>query len=311
MAPHRQILVLFGGSAAALLVASAVGAWLAHRDPGNAAIANFNSRTRSWWVMVAILALAMVTGPGLTVVLYAAVSGFALYEFLRLSAAWDSDRMAIFLAFAVLLPGQYLLIWVGWSGMFSILIPVYGFLFLPILSTLRGDSARFVARTSELHWGLMVAVFCLSHVPALLMVRIPGFEGRNIFLIAFLIIVVEASDVLQYLWGKLVGRTKIAPTLSPSKTVEGLVAGAASACALGTGLWWMTPFAPWQALLVSMGLTMMGFLGGLVMSAIKRDRRVKDWGVLIPGHGGMLDRIDAVLFAAPVYFHVIRFWWGG
>ena len=151
----------------------------------------------------------------------------------------------------------------------------------------------------------MVCVYCISHVPALLMLTIPGCDLT--LLIVFLILVAEASDVLQYVWGKLLGRHKIAPHVSPSKTVEGFVGGVLSATALGTGLWWMTPFHPWQAALFSLLITMTGFLGGLVMSAIKRDRGVKDWGHLIEGHGGMLDRLDSVCFAAPIFFHLTRF----
>ena len=156
---------------------------------------------------------------------------------------------------------------------------------------------------------LMISVFSLSHVPALLGLKIPGYEGRNLLLIAFLILVVQSSDVLQYIWGKLLGRHKIAPELSPSKTVEGFAGGVASATILGSLLWWITPFSPWQAGAIALLISLMGFFGGLVMSAIKRDRGVKDWGDLIEGHGGMLDRIDAVVFAAPVFFHVTRYWW--
>ena len=128
-------------------------------------------------------------------------------------------------------------------------------------------------------------------------------------ILIFLILVVQSSDVLQYVWGKLLGRRKIAPGLSPSKTVEGFVGGVLSASGLGAALWWITPFEPGQAFLVALAITLMGFLGGLVMSAIKRDRGVKDWGSLIEGHGGMLDRLDSVCFSAPVFFHITRYWW--
>ena len=113
---------------------------------------------------------------------------------------------------------------------------------------------------------------------------------------------------MQYVWGKLLGRRKIAPTLSPNKTLEGFVGGSLSATAIGAGLWWATPFAWWQAALLAFLITLMGFFGGLVMSAIKRDRGVKDYGTLIEGHGGMVDRIDSLCFAAPVFFHLVRFY---
>ena len=154
----------------------------------------------------------------------------------------------------------------------------------------------------------MIAVYCISHVPALLLLRVP-VEGRNVLLIAFLIIVVQMSDVLQYVWGKLLGRHKIAPQLSPSKTVEGFLGGVLSASALAGALWWITPFGVWEAAGMALVTCLMGFLGGLVMSAIKRDRGVKDWGDMIEGHRGMLDRLDSVCFAAPIFFHITRYFY--
>jgi len=207
------------------------------------------------------------------------------------------------------LPVQYWLIFTEWYGLSSIFIPVYAFLFLPIIAAVRGDTARFLERVAAVQWGLMICVFCLSHVPALVTLTIPGYEGRNLLLIAFLLVVVQASDVLQYVWGKLLGRRKVAPRLSPSKTLEGLVGGAGSATLIGAALWWITPFTPAEAAAMAALVTLMGFFGGLVMSAIKRDRGVKDWGSLIEGHGGVLDRLDSVVFAAPIFFHVTRYAW--
>jgi len=200
-------------------------------------------------------------------------------------------------------------VWGGWYGLFAIFVPVYAFLVLPILSTLGGDTRQFLERTAKLQWGLMVSVYCISHVPALVMLEIPGFEERNLLLIAFLVIVVQGSDVLQYVFGKLFGRRQLAPSLSPSKTWEGLVGGIASATLLGAALHVITPFPPLVAAAFALLLCLMGFLGGLVMSTIKRDRGVKDWGTLIEGHGGMLDRLDSVIFAAPVFFHLVRHFW--
>jgi phosphatidate cytidylyltransferase len=117
------------------------------------------------------------------------------------------------------------------------------------------------------------------------------------------------SDVLQYVWGKLLGRRKIAPHLSPNKTWEGFLGGAITATALGTVLWRITPFEWWQSAILSFVICMMGFFGGLVMSAIKRDAGVKDYGHLIEGHGGAMDRVDSLSFAAPVFFHVVRYFW--
>ena len=155
----------------------------------------------------------------------------------------------------------------------------------------------------------MISVFCISHIPAILTLDIEGFEDKKLLLMIFLILVVQSSDVLQYVWGKLFGKHKIAPKLSPSKTVEGFVGGVVSASVLGGLLYWLTPFNPVQAVLMSLLICLMGFLGGLVMSAMKRSMGVKDWGNMISGHGGMLDRMDSLCFAAPIFFHVVRYYW--
>jgi phosphatidate cytidylyltransferase len=234
-----------------------------------------------------------------------------LREFLTLTHAGRADHWSLVAAFFVVLPYQYYLIWIDWYGLYAIFIPVYVFLLLPIVSALRGDAENYLVRIAEVQWALMIAVFCASHVPALLNLDIVGYEGRNVLLIAFLIVVVQSSDVLQYVWGKLFGKRKIAPRLSPSKTVEGFVGGVLSATLVGAGLWWMTPFTFLQAGLLALVIALLGFFGGLVMSAIKRDRGVKDWGHTISGHGGFIDRLDSVVFSAPIFFHLVRFWWTG
>ena len=155
----------------------------------------------------------------------------------------------------------------------------------------------------------MICVYFVSYVPALLMLRIPGYEGQAPTLLFFLVLVVQLSDVLQYVWGKALGARRIAPSISPNKTWEGFVGGVVSATLLGTAVWWATPFSPLAAALMALVLTTMGFAGGLIMSAIKRDRGVKDHGTLIGGHGGVLDRIDSLCFAAPVFFHLTRYFY--
>ena len=302
---------VFIAAVAVLAVASLISFILSRRagdGPARATIDNLNARIKSWWVMVAALAAAFSFGKIGVIVLFALSSFAALREFLTITPTRRGDHLALFASFFVVLPLQYYLIAIEWYGFFSIFIPVYAFLLLPALSAMRGDTENFMERISETQWGLMTTVFCLSHVPALVTLDIPGFSGRQILLVAFLIIVVQGSDVLQYIWGKLLGRHKIAPSVSPSKTVEGLAGGAVSAIALGAALHLITPFSPLEAAGMSAVIVLMGFLGGLVMSAIKRDRGVKDWGAMIEGHGGMLDRMDSLVFSAPIFFHLTRYW---
>jgi phosphatidate cytidylyltransferase len=312
MSTQSHTFLLAAGVIGVLALASAVGwvlkATLAAGGP-HAAIDNLNARVKAWWLMVAVIGLALLAGRTGVIVLFAFASFVALREYTSIAPTRRSDHWALLLCFFVAIPFQYLLVWIEWYGFYSIFIPVYCFLVLPMVAVLRGEVRDFMRRAATLQWGLMICVYCISHVPALLTLDIPGYEGRNAFLLVFLILIVQSSDVLQYVWGKLFGKTRIAPEVSPSKTVAGFVGGVACTTVLGASLWWITPFSPTQAALISFALALMGFLGGLVMSAIKRDRGVKDWGSMIEGHGGMLDRLDSVCFSAPIFFHIVRYWW--
>ncbi len=311
MHADRVTLVMLGGIAALLLLSSIIVAVLKVRQrpgPVSPVIANLDARVRAWWVMAAIFAIAIFAGPIGAVVLFGLISFFALREFVTLTPTRPADHRGLFWAFFIVVPVQYILVARQWYGLFAIFIPVYVFLFIPIRCALGGDCERFLERTAKIQWALMVCVYFVSHVPALLMLDIPGYAGANARLLLFFVLIVQISDVLQYVWGKLLGRHKIAPTLSPNKTWEGFVGGVLSASALGAALWPVTPFTFWQAAGLSLVITLMGFFGGLVMSAIKRDRGVKDYGSLIEGHGGVMDRIDSICFAAPVFFHLVRYY---
>lgn len=307
----QNTLLLFVGIGVLLGLASLVGYLLKRRAGAapNLVIDNLNARINAWWVMVTVIGIAFLLGNTAVILLFYCVSFFALREFLTIAPTRRSDYPALVAAFYLVLPLQYLLIGISWYGLFSIFIPVYVFLLLPILASLAGDTTRFLERTSTVQWGLTIAVFCISFVPALLTLNIPGYEGRNLLLIAYLVIVVQLSDVLQYICGKLFGKHKIAAKLSPSKTVEGFIGGVALSTLVGAALFWITPFTFWQSALIALLINLFGFFGGLVLSAIKRDRGVKDWGHMIEGHGGMLDRLDSVSFAAPIFFHLVRYWW--
>ena len=307
-----EIWQLFGGLIITLIIASSIGYGLKFKggfSTPHAVIDNLNARINAWWVMILIIFAAAALGFYGVIGLFFVISFMALREFLSLLYIRRGDHLALAACFYVILPLQYFLVAIDWFSMFTIFIPVYGFLFLPILSALLGDTAHFLDRSTKVQWALMISVFCISHIPAILTLDIEGFEDKKLLLMIFLILVVQSSDVLQYVWGKLFGKHKIAPKLSPSKTVEGFVGGVVSASVLGGLLYWLTPFNPVQAVLMSLLICLMGFLGGLVMSAMKRSMGVKDWGNMISGHGGMLDRMDSLCFAAPIFFHVVRYYW--
>lgn len=311
MTHFQGTLLIAGGVLVLLLAVSALGTWLklvhAEGRP-HPLIDNMNLRIQAWWAMAVTIGLALLAGRTGVVVLFAFVSFTALREFLTIAPTRRGDHQALVMAFFVALPFQYFLVGVEWLGLHEVFIPVYAFLFLPILSAVKSDTRNFMERTGTIQWGLMITVFCISHIPALLSLRIPGYEQRNVFLIVFLVLIVQSGDILHHVCSRLFGKHQIAPLTSPNKTVEGFVGGIAASVVLGMLLCWMTPFSIGEAALVSLATTLMGFFGGLVLSAMKRDRGVKDWGGSIEG-GGMLDRVASVCFAAPVFFHLVRHWW--
>jgi len=301
---------LFGGVLALLIATTLVG-WLMRRsaksDAARAMTDNLNARTRAWWKMSAIFAATLLVGRAGTLALFGLLSLLALREYVTLVPTRRGDHRTLFWSFFIITPLQYYLVAIGWYGFFSILIPVFAFVFVPTRIALAGDTEHFLERAAKIQFGLMICAYCLSHAPALLILQIPGFAGHNARLLLFLVLIDQMSDVLQYVWGKLLGRHKIAPAVSPNKTWEGFVGGVLTATLLGAGLWWATPFTPWQAAGMSFVICLLGFAGGLVMSGIKRDAGVKDFGAVIEGHGGILDRIDSLCFAAPIFFHLVRY----
>ena len=308
MSGFSTMTLLIGGVAILLTVASLIGWILGRRvssDSGRATVANLNARIKAWWVMVAIFAVAFIFGKGVTILLFALTSFYCLREFLSITPTHPSDHRALVAAFYLFLPLQYWLVWINWVTMLTILIPVYAFLALPVLAVSRGVTGDYLARVAKIQWGLMLAVFCISHAPALLMLDLGGTPPVQ--LLFFLVTVAQMSDVLQYVFGKLFGRTKIAPNVSPSKTLEGMIGGGLAATGVGAALWWITPFSPLQAAGMAAAIVVAGFFGGLVLSAVKRSLGAKDWGAMIEGHGGALDRMDSVTFAAPLFFHLVNY----
>ncbi len=310
----RDLMNLVGGVLVLLVVSTLIGWGLGRRnleEPARRTINNLRARIRAWWLMTLLFVAAIVAGSTALLTLFGLISFLALREFITLTPTRSGDHRALFWAFFIVTPLQYVLLAVEFQAMFMICIPVYVFLFLPIRSAAAGDTEHFLARTATIQWGLMVCVYCISHAPALMtLLPVHGFDTRSGKLLAFFVIICELSDVLQYVFGKMLGRHPVAPQVSPGKTWEGLIGGVAATTAIGAGLWWATPFSPLVAAEMSLGIALMGFGGGLVMSAIKRDRGVKDWGRTISGHGGILDRFDSLCFAAPVFYHLTRYYYG-
>lgn len=342
----------------ALAIATTVG-WFLRRQPDSsinpAILRKFNLRVRAWWMMCAILSLGLLLGPAATVVLFGLVSFWALREFITMTPTRRGDHRTLFWVFFVFTPLQYLFVGLGRElyGLYSIMIPVYGALFIPARIAVSGDYRRFLERSAKIQAGLLICVYALSHAPALLDLPLltwktdvprvtnesqprdsePGSnletldeggnlvgqrrvevkkrlwtEGSNAGLLFYFVLIVQLGDVFQYAWGQFLGRRVIAPDINVSRTWEGFFGGVATTTLIGGLLWWATPFRLWEAACFSLVIAVMGFAGGMTMSAIKRDRGVTDYGTLVQGHAGVLDRIDSICFAAPVFFHLTRYY---
>lgn len=304
---------LAAGIAALLLGASLLGhllkITLARAQP-HPLIDNLNSRINAWWIIALLVGLSLLAGQGAVTLLFGLASAAALREFVAGEGDAKPPRALLLGSFLLVLPLQYALVWTGSFAPYGSLLPLCLLLLLPLRVLASGGWRTFVQRTQRLQVGLLVCVCGISYLPALLTLPVSGRDGAQAaYLLVFLLLVVQLGDVLQYLWGKLAGRHPIAPRLSPAKTVEGTLGGLLSACALGAWLAPITPFTTGEATAISLLLALLGFLGGLAMSAAKRRRGIKDWGTLLPGHGGMLDRLDSLCFSAPAFYYLLRFGW--
>ena len=290
----------------ALLALATVMVWRIAPAPDS----ELRQRIRSWWLIVALCSLALTFSRTAALVFFGLVSFLALKEYLTLIPTRHADRRVLFWAY-LSIPMQYYWIGIEWYGMFIIFIPVYLFLLLPVAMVLIGETQGHFRAAGTLHWGLMSMVFSLSHLAYLLVLpqgEYPQVSGAGLAL--FLLLLTELNDVAQYGWGKLLGRHRISPTVSPNKTVEGFVGGVLTSVLLAALLApWLTPFSTGDALLAGGLIAVAGFFGDLSPSALKRDLGVKDSGNLLPGHGGILDRVDSLTYTAPLFFHFTRYFY--
>ena len=309
--------ILLGVVLACLAIASGVAYYLSNQSSElvNAAlIRRFRQRVYAWWMMCAILVFGLLLQSTGTVVLFGLISFWALREFITMAPTRRGDHRALFWALIVFTPLQYVLI--GWDfyGLFSIVIPVYASLYIPARIAISGDHKRFLERSAQITFGLLICVYSLSYAPALVNLDLTDLTGKPwggspAGLLFFLILVSQLSDILQWTWGFLVGKSVIAQEISSGRTWEGFAGGTLSTGLIGASLFWVTPFSFWVAAGMSMVIGVMGMFGGMTMSAIKRDRGVNDYGSLVLGHAGVLDRIDTLCFAAPVFYHLTRFFY--
>ncbi len=282
-------------------------------DPGDVSL---RDRTRSWWVMIVAFGVAIALGRTACVVFFALVSFGALKEYLTLVPTRRADRRVLFWAY-LSIPIQYALIGVGSVGVFTVFVPVYMFMILPMRAISIGQTTGFIRGMAVVHWAIMCAVYSLGHIAALLYLpdtlARPGHEpeaGLGLGLMLFVMIVTQSNDIAAFVWGKSIGGAKVVPSVSPNKTWAGFIGGIATTTFVGGLLGgYLTPLPVWHAALAGFFIGLFGFFGDATLSAVKRDLGVKDAGTLIPGHGGVLDRVNSLMFSAPIFFHFVRYYY--
>jgi phosphatidate cytidylyltransferase len=298
----RELVYLFGAMTVALGLATTGGWALSRTASGETSetLRNLRDRVSSWWQMAAIFVIAVLIGSIGSVILFGFLSFLALREFITVTPTRVADHHTLFWCFFVITPLQYLLLGLNWYAPFTVLVPVYAFLLVPVRSALSGDWRNFLERVAKIQWGLMLCVYCVSHAPALLVLRIPGYIGQNAKLLLFLVAIDEVADVSQYLISRFVGKERVTPSISPGRSWEGLAGGAIMAVLLGAALSWATPFTPLQAAGMALAITAMTFAGAMTMGAIKSDRGITEYGTV-------LERVDSVCFTAPIFFHLTKY----
>jgi phosphatidate cytidylyltransferase len=320
---NQQVGALFIIVFGVLLIASAVTFLWSLRDYGDDAhgqrrhhdLRNLEGVISTSWMMVLVFWLGWISGATVAIVLFGFVSFFCLREFLTLSPTKRGDHRSLILAFFVILPLQYWLVGTAHFELFTVFIPVYVFLLIPVVSALANDSERFLERNAKLQWGIMVCIYGLSHVPALLLLEFPKYNNKNSFLVFFLVIVVQVSQLVQHLVARIWKWQPLVPNISQSFNWGSALIGIAVGSALGGALAGITPFVPGQAFVMAFVACLAGSMGHLVMKALKRDRGIPIWRSArgnmragVTGAGGLLDRVDALCFAAPVFFHFVQWY---
>jgi phosphatidate cytidylyltransferase len=307
---NETFVAVFVSLAILSALATGFGEWaLRHTQDGPrmARLAVLNSRVRGSWSVLAVFTIAFALGPVALLVVFALASFFALREFVSLTPIKSSDHWALVLAFYLVIPAQYILLGFGRASVFATFIPVYVFLLLPVVVAMRQDNERFLERVAKVQWGLMISVYCISHAPAIATLPIKGYEGRGALLLLFFLLVLFLTDVLQILFSAALGGRALRS--NPNKTVKGLAAGGAAGALIGTALWWMTPFTWWQAMVMSLVIVGTGYLGSMVLSSVKQSLGARLWDSEFELTRGVLERLDALTFAAPLFWQITRYFW--
>ncbi len=306
---HKNILAATIGIYALLLLASVSSYLMQKRRPAKN-YKELRQRIQSWWIMITIFCLALLVNRTLSIVFLGFLSYLAFKEYLSLIPTRNTDRRVLLWAYLAI-PCQFYWIYMGWYDMAILFIPLFMFLLLPIRAVMIGETEGFLRAMGVLNWGLMITVFSLSHIALLLILpEATNPNGGGVALVIFLVFLTEGNDICQYIWGKMLGKRKVIPKVSPNKTWEGLLGGIASTMILSVLLsQFLTPMSISHAAIIGLTIGIAGFFGDVVISSLKRDLKIKDSGSILPGHGGILDRVDSLSYTAPLFFHFIHYFY--
>ncbi len=299
---------LYGAVVGMLVLGSALPE-LANRS-GRRDLRDYRAKMRSWWLVSLSLMAAVALGPLAVAALFAAVSVAALREYFALLPVRPGpalERAALLLVVA-----HYAALVVTGSAVPLLALPAALAVLLPALVLGLGEPETFVPVLGSLTWGILLAGWSLSHVAALALLPLPTTPlGGRAAWVASLLFLVLVGDAMQYVWGRLAGRHRLVPKLSPKKTWEGLLGGALTVAALSAALLpRVIAVGPYESAGLGFVAVVGGFVGDITLSAIKRWAGVKDTGTLLPGMGGLFDRVDSLVLTAPVYFHLVARTWG-
>ena len=311
--PDRQIALLFIILFGLLTIVSiVVGLRSITRDDDERFVREKQLRrdVRAVWIGAVAFWVAWMSGPLGATLAFGVFSFLALREFITLAHTRRGDHRSLILAFFIVLPLQYAIVGLERFDLFSVFIPVYVFLAIPVVSALAGDPERFLERNAKIQWGIMVCVYGLSHAPALILLDLPRFGGRGAFLLFFLVIVSAAAQIAQELASRQLRRRPTVRLIDRSFSWRAWGAGVLFAAAVGAALFWITPVDALRAASMAALAGGCGTLGELVMRALKKDAGVRYWGnrSSVTGAVGLLDRVAPLCFAAPVFFHSVRWY---
>lgn len=303
-----EVLYVLIGIVAVLIISTVITKIMKHKN-NSGGLKEVEMRIRSWWVMFIIFTFALIIHSTISLIFMALLCFLALKEYFSLIPFNRAHRLVLFWAYMTI-PIQFSLIYLGWYGMFIVFIPVYMFLLIPIQAIIVGETKNFLRSIATVQWGVMLMVFGLSHLAFLLV--LPGREESvaGAGLVLFLVLLTQANDVAQFIWGKMLGKKKIIPKVSPNKTWAGFIGGVLTTTVLAVILApLITPFSLLASIIAGLYIGLTGFIGDVNISALKRDLNIKDTSAIIPGHGGILDRVDSLTYTAPLFFHFTRYFY--